>query len=123
MNKLTVINELRKCVEPRFNGNVGRIWDVWYKGVYLGEITKTKTKYFIYREDKDFTVHLQFGERKTFMAAISSFAGMAIRIDERNHSAQMRRIAREAMGNSVDLKQIGLRPKKTLLQKIKGWFK
>ena len=72
MNKLEIINELRRCAEPTQEG-----WDIWYHGAYLGTIVKIKTgKYMIIRESKDAPV----GIRNNFMAAISSFTDAAYEI-------------------------------------------
>ncbi|QYN80705.1 hypothetical protein [Kosakonia phage Kc304] len=114
MNKLEIINELRRCVERRNE----HVWDVWYKGEYLGEIARVSNmnnQYVCIRENcNDF-----LGRRENFMAAISSFVPNAIKVKTEKATVAMR----EAMNNTPDLKQIGIREPKTIWQKIKGWFK
>ena len=72
MNKIEILNELRRCVEPTQEG-----WDVWFHGAYLGTIVKVKTGlYQIVRTDTS----CPLGERTNFMAAISSFIPQAVQI-------------------------------------------
>lgn len=110
MNKLNVINELRRCVNPTAEG-----WDVWYRGEYLGSIVKVKAgNYAIIREDES----NPFGERMSFMAAISSFLRMAMEV---RHD-QMLDIIRNS---DVKLRSRGVScsAQKTVWEKVKGWFK
>lgn len=72
MNKIEILNELRRCVEPTQEG-----WDVWFHGAYLGTIVKVKTGFYqIVRTDTS----CPLGERTNFMAAISSFIQQAVQI-------------------------------------------
>lgn len=107
MNKLEIINELRKCVEPTQAG-----WDVWYHGAYLGTIVKVKAgEYAILRTDSD----APLGLRTNFMAAISSYVAEANKVRIADYIELQ-------MAQPV-IRQIGEAPKKSLWQKIKGFFK
>lgn len=109
MNKLEIVNELRRCVEPTQEG-----WDIWYHGAYLGTIVKIKTgKCMIIRESKDAPV----GIRNNFMAAISSFTDAAYEIYLADY--------KEFQESQPVIRSIGVNKaqQKTLWQRIKGWFK
>lgn len=117
MNKLEIINELRRCAETRIDREGDKVWDLWFKGEYLGEITKMKNgQYCCIR-----STHCEslIGRRDNYMAAVASFVSGAIKVNHEKATIAMR----EAMNNTPDLKQIGLREPKTVWQRIKGWFK
>lgn len=106
MNKLEIINELRKCVEPTQAG-----WDVWYHGAYLGTIVKVKAgEYAILRKESNNPL----GLRNNFMAAISSYVEQANRVRLADYI--------ELQMSQPVIRQIGEAPKKSLWQKIKGLF-
>ncbi|UPW39401.1 hypothetical protein ESCO47_00165 [Escherichia phage vB_EcoM_ESCO47] len=109
MNKLNIVNELRKCAEPTQEG-----WDIWYHGAYLGTIVKIKAgKYMILREDKDAPV----GIRNNFMAAIGSFVDAAYEVYKEDY--------KELMESQPVIRSIGVNKvqQKSLWQRVKGWFK
>ena len=107
MNKLEIINELRKCVEPTQAG-----WDVWYHGAYLGTIVKVKAgEYAILRNDEE----TPLGMRTNFMAAISSYVEQANKVRLADYI--------ELQMSQPVFRQIGIKEKKSLWQKIKGFFK
>lgn len=107
MNKLEIINELRKCVEPTQAG-----WDVWYHGAYLGTIVKVKAgEYAILRTDSDNPL----GLRTNFMAAISAYVEEANKVRIADYI--------ELQMSQPVIRQIGEAPKKSIWQKIKGFFK
>lgn len=107
MNKLEIINELRKCVEPTQAG-----WDVWYHGAYLGTIVKVKAgDYAILRCDDENPM----GVRTNFMAAISAYVEQANKVRLADYI--------ELQMSQPVIRQIGEAPKKSLWQKIKGFFK
>lgn len=109
MNKLEIINELRRCAEPTQEG-----WDIWYHGAYLGSIVKIKTgKYMIIRGGSEASM----GIRKNFMAAISTFVQSAYEIYLADY--------KEFQESQPVIRSIGVNKaqQKTLWQRIKGWFK
>ena len=107
MNKLEIVNELRKCAEPTQAG-----WDVWYHGAYLGTIVKVKAgQYGILRNDDV----APLGFRTNFMAAISSYVEAANKIRIADYV--------ELQMSQPVIRQIGEAPKKNIWQKIKGFFK
>lgn len=109
MNKLEIINELRRCAEPTQEG-----WDIWYHEAYLGSIVKIKTgKYLIIRGGSEASM----GIRKNFMAAISSFTDAAYEI--------YLAVYKEFQESQPVIRSIGVNKaqQKTLWQRIKGWFK
>ena len=109
MNKLNIINELRKCAEPTQEG-----WDIWYHGAYLGTIVKIKAgQYTVIRENNDAT----FGLRKNYMAAISSFVDAAYEIYKEDY--------KEYQQSQPVIRSIGVnkQAQKSIWQHIKGWFK
>lgn len=109
MNKLTIINELRACAEPTQEG-----WDIWYHGAYLGTIIKIRAgKYLVTRDNTE----APLGERKNFMAAISSFVPMAYEVYLADY--------KELQESLPVIRSIGVNKaqQKTLWQRIKGWFK
>lgn len=115
MQKLNILNELRKCVEANDHH-----WDVWFRGVYLGHIIKdTRTgSYYIMRViDPD----CPLGRRDNYMAAIACFIDSAVKVVQE----EIERSLRQALTKEPELKQIGIRyiKKKSIFQKIKGWFK
>ncbi|BBC78329.1 Hypothetical protein KNT65_gp164 [Escherichia phage EcS1] len=119
MNKLEIINELRRCAETRIDKWGDKVWDIWYKGEYLGEITRMKNLDNSYACIRSTKCDSLIGRRDNFMAAISSFVSGAIKI----HNEKLTIVMREALNNTPDIKQIGIREPKSMWQKIKGWFK
>lgn len=114
MNKLEIINELRRCAEPTQEG-----WDIWYHGAYLGTIVKVRTGlYLIIRENSELPNGIApGGVRKNFMAAISSFTDAAYEIYLADY--------KELQESQPVIRSIGVNKaqQKTLWQRIKGWFK
>jgi hypothetical protein len=109
MNKLNIVNELRRCAEPTSEG-----WDIWYHGAYLGSIVKVKAgQYLIIRESSE----SKFGERKNFMAAISSFIPDAYEVYKADY--------KEYQESQPVIRSIGVNKaqQKSLWQRVKGWFK
>lgn len=109
MNKLNIINELRKCAEPTQEG-----WDIWYHGAYLGTIVKIKAgQYTVIRENND----APFGLRKNYMAAISSFVDAAYEIYKEDY--------KEYLQSQPVIRSIGVnkQAQKSIWQRIKEWFK
>lgn len=109
MNKLNIINELRKCAEPTQEG-----WDIWYHGAYLGTIVKIKAgQYMVIRENND----APFGLSKNFMAAISSFVDVAYEIYKEDY--------KEYQQSQPVIRSIGVnkQAQKSIWQRIKEWFK
>lgn len=114
MNKLNIINELRKCAEPTQEG-----WDIWYHGAYLGTIVKVKAGlYLIIRENSEFPNGVAPGGiRKNFMAAISSFVDAAYEIYKEDY--------KEYQQSQPVIRSIGVnkQEQKSIWQRIKEWFK
>lgn len=109
MNKLEIINELRKCAEPTQEG-----WDIWYHGAYLGTIVKVAAgHYLIFRENSGSLV----GIRGNYMAAISSFADAAYEVYMADYA--------EWFESQPVIRSVGVNKaqQKSLWQRIKGWFK
>lgn len=109
MNKLNIVNELRRCAEPSQAG-----WDIWYHGAYLGSIVKIKAgSYFIHRDDGK----APFGIRKNYMAAISSFVDAAYEVYKADY--------KEYQESQPVIRSIGVNKaqQKSLWQRVKGWFK
>ncbi|WBF80441.1 anti-restriction nuclease [Escherichia phage vB_Eco_F27] len=109
MNKLNIINELRKCAEPTQEG-----WDIWYHGAYLGTIVKIKAgQYMVIRENND----APFGLHKNYMAAISSFVDAAYEIYKEDY--------KEYQQSQPVIRSIGVnkQAQKSIWQRIKEWFK
>lgn len=109
MNKLNIINELRKCAEPTQEG-----WDIWYHGAYLGTIVKIKAgQYTVIRENND----APFSLRKNYMAAISSFVDAAYEIYKEDY--------KEYQQSQPVIRSIGVnkQAQKSIWQRIKEWFK
>lgn len=109
MNKLNIINELRKCAEPTQEG-----WDIWYHGAYLGTIVKIKAgQYTVIRENND----APFDLRKNYMAAISSFVDAAYEIYKEDY--------KEYQQSQPVIRSIGVnkQAQKSIWQRIKEWFK
>lgn len=109
MNKLNIINELRKCAEPTQEG-----WDIWYHGAYLGSIVKIKAgQYMVIRENND----APFGLRKNYMSAISSFVDAAYEIYKEDY--------KEYQQSQPVIRSIGVnkQAQKSIWQRIKEWFK
>ena len=109
MNKLNIINELRKCAEPTQEG-----WDIWYHGAYLGTIVKIKAgQYTVIRENND----TPFGLRKNYMSAISSFVDAAYEIYKEDY--------KEYQQSQPVIRSIGVnkQAQKSIWQRIKEWFK
>lgn len=109
MNKLNIINELRKCAEPTQEG-----WDIWYHGAYLGTIVKIKAgQYMVIRENND----APFGLHKNYMAAISLFVDAAYEIYKEDY--------KEYQQSQPVIRSIGVnkQAQKSIWQRIKEWFK
>lgn len=109
MNKIEILNELRRCVEPTQEG-----WDVWFHGAYLGTIVKVKTGlYEIVRCDTS----CPLGERTNFMAAISSFIPQAVQIAKDDY--------RELQESQPVIRSYGINKatQKSLWMRVKMWFK
>ncbi|AHY25242.1 hypothetical protein AVV36_gp168 [Pectobacterium bacteriophage PM2] len=104
MNKLDIINELRKCVEK-----CGYTWHIWFRGVYLGSIVKTDGDYLVFRDDDE----ISYGIRKNYMQAISSFANMAQKVKENKYN--------EYLLSEPTLKFTYKKP--SLIETIKGLLK
>ena len=108
MNKLNIVNELRRCAEPSQAG-----WNIWYHGAYLGSIVKIKAgQYLIHRDE---TTKAAF--RQTYMAAISSFVDAAYEVYKADY--------KEFQESQPVIRSIGVNKaqQKTLWQRVKGWFK
>ncbi|EMK4141063.1 hypothetical protein V8280_003789 [Escherichia coli] len=114
MNKLEIVNELRRCAEPTQEG-----WDIWYHGAYLGTIVKVRAGlYLIILENSEFPNGVApGGVRKNFMAAISSFTDAAYEIYLADY--------KEFQESQSVICSIGVNKahQKTLWQRIKEWFK
>lgn len=114
MNKLNIINELRKCAEPTQEG-----WDIWYHGAYLGTIVKVRAGlYLIIRENSEFPNGVAPGGiRKNYMAAISSFVDTAYEIYKEDY--------KEYQQSQPVIRSIGVnkQAQKSIWQRIKEWFK
>lgn len=109
MNKIEILNELRRCVEPTQEG-----WDVWFHGAYLGTIVKVKTGlYEIVRCDNS----CPLGERTNFMAAISSFIPQAVQIAKDDY--------RELQESQPVIRSYGVNKaqQSRWVNIIKSWFK
>ena len=109
MSKIEILNELRRCVEPTQEG-----WDVWFHGAYLGTIVKVKTGlYQIVRTD----TLCPLGERKNFMASISSFIPQAIKVYQDDY--------KELQEAQPVLRTHGVTKatQKSLWMRVKMWFK
>lgn len=109
MNKIEILNELRRCVEPTQEG-----WDVWFHGAYLGTIVKVKTGlYEIVRCD----ISCPLGERTNFMAAISSFIPQAVQIAKDDY--------RELQESQPVIRSYGVNKaqQSRWVNIIKSWFK
>lgn len=111
MSKITILNELRRCVEPTQEG-----WDVWFHGVYLGSIIKVQSgsDYYVMR---DYDKKNPLGIRKNYMAAIACFidGAMEVALDDIKELVEYRSQLRSYGVNKAQ--------QKTVWQKIKGWFK
>lgn len=105
---IKIINELRKCTVPATDDQGASVWDVWFRGHYLGTITKAN-KYICIRE-----AEREVGIRDSFMAAISSFINDA--------KVVINNEIKTKLSQEPALKQIGKPEPKSLWQKIKGWF-
>lgn len=108
MNKLNILNELRKCAEPTQEG-----WDVWFHGAYLGTIVKVSAgNYVILRDDKE----VPLGHRTNFMAAISSFIKPATEVYQADY--------KELQESQPVIRSVGVnkQAQKSIWQKIKEWF-
>lgn len=109
MNKIEILNELRRCVEPTQEG-----WDVWFHGAYLGTIVKVKAGlYEIVRCDTSCLL----GERTNFMAAISSFIPQAVQIAKDDY--------RELQESQPVIRSYGVNKaqQSRWVNIIKSWFK
>lgn len=109
MNKLNIVNELRKCAEPTQEG-----WDIWYHGAYLGTIVKIKAgQYMIIRENDNAPI----GIRTNFMAAIGSFTEAAYEVYKADY--------KELQESQPVIRSIGVnkQAQKSIWQRIKEWFK
>ena len=109
MNKIEILNELRRCVEPTQEG-----WDVWFHGAYLGTIVKVKTGlYEIVRCDNS----CPLGERTNFMAAISSFIPQTVQIAKDDY--------RELQESQPVIRSYGVNKaqQSRWVNIIKSWFK
>lgn len=109
MNKIEILNELRRCVEPTQEG-----WDVWFHGAYLGTIVKVKAGlYEIVRCDTS----CPLGERTNFMAAISSFIPQAVQIAKDDY--------RELQESQPVIRSYGVNKaqQSRWVNIIKSWFK
>lgn len=109
MNKIEILNELRRCVEPTQEG-----WDVWFHGAYLGTIVKVKTGlYEIVRCDNS----CPLGERTNFMAAISSFIPQAVQIAKDDY--------RELQESQPVIRSYGVNKaqQSRWVNIVKSWFK
>lgn len=113
MNSFKILNELQRCAERNEKLNSPhKIWDVWFKGKFLGYIHKWKNGvYAVY--DKEGIRHEK--DHSNFSSAISSFVSSAKDVITSEFNE---RISREPV-----IKQIGLRENKSLLSKILDWFK
>lgn len=108
MNKLNIVNELRRCAEPTQEG-----WDIWYHGVYLGSIVKIRSgQYLIHRDGTT-----KAGFRNNFMATISTFVPAAYEVYKADY--------KEYQESQLVIRSIGVNKaqQKTLWQRVKGWFK
>lgn len=104
---IQIINELRKCTVPATDRQGASVWDIWFRGQYLGTITRAN-KYVCIRERAN-----EVGIRDSFMAAISSFINDAKYVINQELKAKL--------DQEPEIKQIG-KAHKSLWQKIKGWF-
>lgn len=108
MNKIDILNELRKCVEPTQEG-----WDVWFHGAYLGTIVKVSAgDYLILRDSVDIPI----GKRTNFMAAISSFIPQAVDVYKDDYK-ELQEAYPVIRSHGVNKAQ-----QKSLWNRIKGWF-
>lgn len=108
MNKIQILNELRKCVEPTQAG-----WDVWFHGAYLGRIVKIRTgNYAILRMESDNPL----GQRTNFMAAIACYIDQAVKVYQADY--------RELQESQPVIRSVGVnkQAQKSVWQKIKEWF-
>lgn len=111
MNKLEILNELRRCVEPHENN-----WAVWFRGEYIGTIVKAGKN--DYRVVRVLATDNHFGQRTNFMAAIACFIESAIRLHQAEFcDALLKQPEFKRLGRGVRLK------KKSVWQRVKGWFK
>lgn len=113
MNKFKVLNELQRCVEKvDLNLNMPTdCWDVWFRGHFIGYIDKKFYKcYAVYNADGKHLADVQ-----SFQKALSMFVNIAQVVN----SIELFDI----LTSEPTIRQIGLREKKSLWQKIKGFFK
>lgn len=113
MNKFKVLNELQRCVEKvNLNANIPTdCWDVWFRGHFIGYIDKKFTKcYAIYNADGKHIMDVD-----NYQKALAKFVPMAEAVNSMEWLEKMQ-------GEPV-IRQIGICEKKSLWQKIKGFFK
>ncbi|WWS24026.1 hypothetical protein vBKpnAMK3_00065 [Klebsiella phage vB_Kpn_AM_K3] len=113
MNKFKVLNELQRCVEKvDLNLNMPTdCWDVWFRGHFIGYIDKKFAKcYAIYNADGKHIMDVD-----NYQKALAKFVPMAEAVNSTEWLEKMQ-------GEPV-IRQIGIREKKSLWQKIKGFFK
>lgn len=113
MNKFKVMNELQRCVEKvDLNLNMPTdCWDVWFRGHFIGYIDKKMHKcYACYDADGKHIMDVD-----NYQKALGKFIPAAVVVNSMEWLERMQ-------GEPV-IRQLGLSEKKSLWQKIKGFFK
>lgn len=111
MNKFQILNELQRCMEKSYSGNVH---DIWFRGIYLGRIVRYAGAYSCFYQNEHATTKLVYEAcHNNFSAAIGSYVDYA--------ASEILWQQNEALKHKEpELKKIGSKP--SLWQRIKWWF-
>lgn len=120
MNRVETLNELQRCLEQvtdKYHLPTDA-WEIWFRGNHLGSIERKDNKvYAIYSSHGR-----HCGEHPNFMKALSCYIDSCAVVIAH---AELKEVEAwiDTVVSEPEIRTWGVREKKSIWQKVKGWFK